>query len=76
MAFFKPRLSLKRSQKKRKNKGQEGQLVVEYVLLLAVVATIGMLMITLMIGREDGKGLIIQKWAILVDTVSKDLPDN
>lgn len=81
MAFIITSANTLRSQKKSR-KGQEGQLVLEYVLLLSVVATIGMLFILLLVGRgnqtEQGaqRGLIVQQWMAIVNTVSQDLPDN
>lgn len=80
MAFLKPSSNTPRSQKKTRKK-QRGQLVIEYVLLLAMVTTIGMLFITLMIGRGGvgpggTPGLIVQQWMALVNAVANDLPDN
>lgn len=79
LAFFKPSSNTNRSQKKTR-KNQQGQLVIEYVLLLSVVATLGMLMITLMVGRggvgkEGTQGIIVTQWMAIVGAVSKDLPD-
>lgn len=79
MAFFKPSSNTKISQKKTRQ-NQRGQLVIEYVLLLSVVATLGMLTISLLVGRggvgpEGTQGLIVQQWMAIVNTVSTDLPD-
>lgn len=64
-----------------KAKAQRGQLVLEYVLLLAMVTTIGMLFITLLVGRGGvgpggTRGLIVQQWMAIVDAVANDMPDN
>ncbi|MCO5113747.1 MAG: hypothetical protein M9899_06190 [Bdellovibrionaceae bacterium] len=89
MASLKPRSNVKGSQSTQvlrdpndpRLQGQRGQLVIEYVLLLAMVTTIGMLLITLMVGRggvgQGGTpGLIVQQWMALVNAVVSDMPDN
>ena len=62
----------------KKNQNQKGQLVIEYVLLLMVVALVATLLTNLLIGRgglKGQKGLVIQKWQIIVRTIVSDIID-
>ena len=63
---------------RRRNLNQKGQLVIEYILLLMVVTLMATMLTRLLIGQAgpDGdKGLIIQKWQMIVDTISLDIID-
>ncbi len=57
----------------RQNKGQ---LVVEYVLLMFIAVVIATLLTKSLVGRSEGNnGLIITKWAALLQMVGQDLGD-
>lgn len=64
---------------RKKLKKQEGQLVLEYVLLLATVTLLGTLVLRLLIG-EGGQGgesgLILQKWTAVIQTIASEVIDN
>jgi hypothetical protein len=54
----------------------KGQLVVEYILLVVVVALAAVLISRSMVGRDpDNPGIIITKWTQLLQMVGADLGD-
>lgn len=60
-------------------KGQEGQLIIEYVLLLTVVTVLASQLISLMIGQgatPDEQGLVVRKWSDVINAIAADLIDN
>ncbi len=67
------------SPKKSVKDGQEGQLIIEYVLLLTVVTLLASQIIGLMIGQgatADEQGLVIRKWSSVINAIAADLIDN
>lgn len=57
----------------RQNKGQ---LIVEYLLLIFIVTVAAVLMSKLLVGRADGdSGVIITKWAQLLEMIGADIGD-
>ena len=56
---------------------QAGQIVVEYVLLLAIAVSIAVLMTSALISRAEGEeGFVIKAWQELVDQIGADKPDD
>lgn len=53
-----------------------GQIIVEYVLLLAVAVTIGLIVITQLVKRDadspEDSGTLIIKWRQIQDTIGRD----
>ncbi len=59
------------------HKNQEGQIVVEYVLLLVMAVTMALIISTTMVGRnEDEPGFLISKWNALIRVVAQDQSDD
>lgn len=59
-------------------KSQQGQLVIEYVLLLTVVTVLAGTLISVMIGQGDTpaeQGLIVRKWSQVVQAIAEDIID-
>lgn len=57
---------------------QNGQIVVEYVLLLAMAVTIAMIIVSILIDRGDvndpeSSGALIQQWHLLQQTIGEDV---
>ena len=60
-------------------KGQEGQLVIEYVLLLFLVTVFAGQVVRLLIGQgssADEQGMIVRKWVSIVYAIANDMIDN
>ncbi len=60
-------------------KSQQGQLVIEYVLLLTVVTVLASQIIRLMIGQgatPDEQGMVVQKWSSVINAIAADIIDN
>ncbi len=58
---------------------QAGQILIEYVLLLMIGVTIGNILVKQLTGFSDdpgSRGIIINRWIKIWDSISKDLPDN
>ena len=54
----------------------KGQLILEYILLIFVVAAAAVLLSKSLVGRGEGEeGVIITKWAQLLQMVGQDLGD-
>ena len=71
---FPPR---KASGKGRFGQRQGGQIIIEYVLLLAIAVGIALLMTRTLIGRDQGnEGFIIRAWQTLVTQIGKDPADD
>lgn len=55
---------------------QRGQIVVEYVLLLSIAVTIGMVLISMLVKRDADEpansGALIQKWRQIQEDIAKD----
>lgn len=61
---------------KNETKGQSGQVIVEYILLLVFSLTIGVLVTKLFVNRAEGKeGFVILQWQALIQAVAADVPD-
>ncbi len=54
-----------------------GQIVVEYVLLLSIAVTIGMVIVSLLVKRDptapENSGALIQRWRGIQETIGKDV---
>lgn len=72
------RFPLSKSNDKRSlRQSQAGQIVVEYVLLLAIAVSIAVLMTRTLISRtEGGEGFVIKAWQELVDQIGADKADD
>ena len=67
----------KTSGKARLGQSQGGQIIVEYVLLLAIAVGIALLMTRTLIGRDQGnEGFVIQAWQTLIEQIGKDASDD
>jgi hypothetical protein len=59
-------------------KAQSGQIVVEYVLLLAVAVSIAVIVISLLVRRDsenpENSGALIQKWIQIQQKIGQDQP--
>ena len=57
-------------------KKQQGQIVVEYVLLMTVAVAVAILLVKQIAGRESGnEGIIVQKWKNILKVIADDIPD-
>ena len=73
-AYFPP---LENSGKQCLRQSDCGQIVVEYVLLLAIAVSIAILLTKTLIGRTEGEeGLIIKRWSELNQEISADKSDD
>ena len=54
----------------------DGQIVVEYVILLAVAVIVAVTMTNLMVGRGTSEGFLIVKWKQLLSVIATDEADN
>ena len=55
---------------------QNGQIVVEYVLLLSIAVTLAMIIVSALVKRGDSagnSGALIQKWREVQQTISDDV---
>jgi hypothetical protein len=58
-------------------KGQSGQIVLEYVLLLIIGVTMAMLITSKMASRnENSPGFLVQKWFDIIKTIGEDPSDD
>lgn len=57
-------------------KNQRGQIVVEYVLMLAIVVTVTTFFAKRLIGSEENsEGTVIAAWVTVTKTIANDLPE-
>lgn len=57
--------------------GQGGQIIVEYVLLLAIAVMIAVAITKTLIGRDPGsEGFVIKLWQTLIDQIGEDQADD
>lgn len=57
-------------------KNKQGQVIVEYVLLLMIAVSIAALVVKQLGSRSpDEPGLIVLKWQQVLQAVAKDIPD-
>ena len=67
----------KNSSKHISLRGQRGQIVVEYVLLLVVGVGIAVLITSTMVSRSaDRPGFLIKKWVDIIQTIGSDTADD
>ncbi len=58
-------------------KRQSGQVVIEYVLILVVLVTIGTFIVSRMIGRDPQEpGFVIASWNSIAGVIANDNPDS
>jgi hypothetical protein len=56
---------------------QGGQIVVEYVLLLAIAVTVALFITTQMVNRSpDSPGFLIKKWSLILASIGADYSDD
>ena len=54
---------------------ESGQIVVEYVLLLAISVSIAVIVVSQLVKRDpDNPGALISKWVQIQQAIGKDLP--
>jgi hypothetical protein len=57
-------------------RGQRGQIVVEYVLLLVTGLTVAIIITSAMVSRSDSSpGFLISKWLAIISLVGQDMAD-
>lgn len=77
--FFAPRLIAKSFPETKRigKRGQEGQLAVEYILLLVTSVAIAVLITSTMVSRsESTPGFLIKKWREILDVIGSDPADD
>jgi hypothetical protein len=58
-------------------RGQSGQIVVEYVLMLIIGVGLAMLITSTMVSRNpDDPGFLVQKWLLILQTIGEDTADD
>lgn len=58
-------------------RGQRGQIVVEYVLLLVIGVAVATLITSQMVSRNpNSPGFLIKKWADILKAIGDDTPDD
>lgn len=68
---------LQRSLKNFILRGQQGQIVVEYVLLLVVGVSIAALITTSVVSRNpESPGFLVKKWVDLINLIGEDTADD
>ncbi len=69
-----PGASLEKRKKTMHN--QSGQAVIEYVLLLVIVTSLGAIIIRDLVSRNtDQPGILVSKWNDILKTIAKDNPE-
>ncbi len=54
----------------------KGQLILEYILLIFVVASVAVLLSSTLVGRGEGRrGVIVTKWNHLIEMIGQDVGD-
>ena len=62
--------------KNGKSTNQNGQVVVEYVLLLIVAVSLALIMTRLMVRRDPGDpGFVIRAWQQILTEIAQDQPE-
>lgn len=57
-------------------KKNAGQVVIEYILLLVVVSSLGAIIIRDLVSRNpDEPGLLVAKWHSIIRTIAEDNPE-
>ena len=53
-----------------------GQIILEYILLIFIAVTIATLLTTMLVGRSEGRtGIVITKWAEMLNMIGQDIGD-
>lgn len=61
-----------------KLKSNSGQIIIEYILLMALVVSLAAALTKGLVGRADsgsGQGAIIKTWNKIIKVIGNDLPD-
>ena len=61
--------------KRRFRQSESGQIIIEYVLLLAIAVGLATLITKTMVGRGDQPGFVITAWQDLIKAIGTDLAD-
>lgn len=61
--------------KTRVQSTESGQVVVEYVLLLIVLVSIGFIIVNGLVGRGSEPGAVIRSWNLVLNVIAQDLPE-
>ncbi len=57
--------------------GDRGQIVVEYVLLLAIGVSVAILLTSTMVSRDpNNPGFLVQKWYDIIQLIGSDMADD
>lgn len=58
-------------------RGQSGQIVFEYVLLLVVGVSVAMFITSTMVSRSaESPGFLVRKWVDIIKLIGEDTPDD
>ncbi|HMN67066.1 MAG TPA: hypothetical protein PKC28_00875 [Bdellovibrionales bacterium] len=58
-------------------RGQRGQIVLEYVLLLVIGVSVAILITSTMVSRNpESPGFVIRKWLSIIQTIGSDPADD
>ncbi len=64
------------SSPKNQLRNQNGQVLVEYMLLLLISVSFATLLVSQLVSRKEGsEGIIISSWSRMLKTLGNDLPD-
>ena len=63
------------TEKRRFRQSESGQIIIEYVLLLAIAVGLATLITKTMVGRGDNPGFVITAWQELITAIGTDLAD-
>ena len=66
---------LKKLNSKKILRQNDGQILLEYVLLIIIAVTMATFLTSRLVGRGDEPGIVIQKWSQLVQMVGQDIGD-
>lgn len=61
------------------NSNQKGQIILEYILLLMIGVMVGSILVKKLTAISDdpeNRGVIINRWLKIWDSIGKDLPDS
>jgi hypothetical protein len=57
-------------------KNRSGQVLIEYLLLLVIVSSLGAIIIKDLVSRDaDEPGLLVAKWHSIIKTIAEDNPE-
>ncbi|HEY8272362.1 MAG TPA: hypothetical protein VIG33_15835 [Pseudobdellovibrionaceae bacterium] len=67
---------MKTSALRKNRRKNNGQVVVEYVLLLVIAVAIAALITKELVQRDpENPGILVEKWDSILKTIGEDLPD-